>query len=586
MKTYFSLILMLAFSDIFSQKEDFFWPMGYDGNIQTGYQNFSFNFNENNLFINYNIDLGIDIYDTQTIVSDKEGKLILYSNGCKIMNSDYKLIENGDSINTLAIVEFCKNIGGYRVGDGAVCLPWPGENNVYGVIQVGVNYIYVPQFAGWTARLSYSKIDMNKNNGEGLVIEKDEEILWDSLSGGQLEAVRHANGRDWWLIQSRLLTNKYYIFLFDSSGINLKNALKIGDINLMKQDFLQASFSHSGNQYIKIVNDTVAWVFDFDRCSGLLSNFHKIENIPALPAGFLPSLGLAFSPDDKFLYISNGFNLFQYDLSAGDISDSRILIETWVDLPTTSLDYFGRMAVAADRKIYLNTFGGAEFLHIIHDPNKKGLECQFQRNAIVLDSFRFNRGLPNFPNWRLGPVDGSACDTLGIDNRPWAHWRWETDTIDYLKVFFRDLSGFEPEIWHWDFGDGTTSDEPNPLHTYAAAGMYHVCEIVSNAFAADTFCREVTVSTVSIPEPWAADEMRAFPNPVTHDWKIQLAHPLEAPARLNIYTVSGQLSFTQSIEKGTVSKRFSLENLPAGLYFYQINQKGINLKTGRLVKIE
>lgn len=34
--------------------------------------------------------------------------------------------------------------------------------------------------------------------------------------------------------------------------------------------------------------------------------------------------------------------------------------------------------------------------------------------------------------------------------------------------------------YHWDFGDGTSSEERNPLHTYAKAGKYNVCLTTSN----------------------------------------------------------------------------------------------------------
>ena len=35
--------------------------------------------------------------------------------------------------------------------------------------------------------------------------------------------------------------------------------------------------------------------------------------------------------------------------------------------------------------------------------------------------------------------------------------------------------------WNWDFGDGYTSNEQNPVHTYTAAGTYNVKLSVSNA---------------------------------------------------------------------------------------------------------
>ena len=44
-----------------------------------------------------------------------------------------------------------------------------------------------------------------------------------------------------------------------------------------------------------------------------------------------------------------------------------------------------------------------------------------------------------------------------------------------LTVEFRDSSGVpSPSSWHWEFGDGESSDEQNPVHTYLLAGVYDV----------------------------------------------------------------------------------------------------------------
>ena len=55
-----------------------------------------------------------------------------------------------------------------------------------------------------------------------------------------------------------------------------------------------------------------------------------------------------------------------------------------------------------------------------------------------------------------------------------------------LTVTFLDLSKNAPKQWYWKFGDGTTSEERNPVHTYAAEGKYTVELTVSNEGGADT----------------------------------------------------------------------------------------------------
>ena len=43
-----------------------------------------------------------------------------------------------------------------------------------------------------------------------------------------------------------------------------------------------------------------------------------------------------------------------------------------------------------------------------------------------------------------------------------------------LTVQFTDKSSGRPNTWLWDFGDGSTSSQRNPLHTYTSAGTYTV----------------------------------------------------------------------------------------------------------------
>lgn len=43
-----------------------------------------------------------------------------------------------------------------------------------------------------------------------------------------------------------------------------------------------------------------------------------------------------------------------------------------------------------------------------------------------------------------------------------------------LAVSFRDMSKGNPKTWVWDFGDGTTSIDQNPVHIYSSPGTYTV----------------------------------------------------------------------------------------------------------------
>ena len=62
---------------------------------------------------------------------------------------------------------------------------------------------------------------------------------------------------------------------------------------------------------------------------------------------------------------------------------------------------------------------------------------------------------------------------------------------------FQNTSTGSPISYLWNFGDGTTSTEVNPSHTYAEVGVYPVRLIVNNLEGCpDTLVRNVEVQTV------------------------------------------------------------------------------------------
>jgi PKD repeat protein len=68
-----------------------------------------------------------------------------------------------------------------------------------------------------------------------------------------------------------------------------------------------------------------------------------------------------------------------------------------------------------------------------------------------------------------------------------------------LGVVFADQSTGSPTGWSWDFGDGATSAQKNPSHTYAKAGTYAVVLTVTNAAGSGSKTKLVTVTATKPP---------------------------------------------------------------------------------------
>lgn len=74
-----------------------------------------------------------------------------------------------------------------------------------------------------------------------------------------------------------------------------------------------------------------------------------------------------------------------------------------------------------------------------------------------------------------------------------------TQTANGLTVTFTNTSS-NATSWYWDFGDGNTSTQQNPVHTYSAFGSYVVTLIVTNICNTDTSERPILLTNVGIEE--------------------------------------------------------------------------------------
>src|SRR5262249_27058822 len=54
--------------------------------------------------------------------------------------------------------------------------------------------------------------------------------------------------------------------------------------------------------------------------------------------------------------------------------------------------------------------------------------------------------------------------------------------------------------WNWNFGDGNSSTEQNPQHTFSTAGNYNITLITKdNVGCADTTTKAITVNPLPVP---------------------------------------------------------------------------------------
>jgi uncharacterized membrane protein len=425
--------------------------------------------------------------------------------------------------------------------------------------------------------LLYTEIDASGDNGNGAVISKNNTLLNDSLYLGQfVTATRHANGRDWWVIVTRRFHSEIHVTLVTPDTVQYKGMQDVGFTEVDSGYCCnQTRFTPDGRKFFRNHPGGML-ILDFDRCSGTFANpVYWDYNI--IPSG---SGGVAISSDNHFLYLTTGGEIQQLDLFAPDILATREIVAVYDGFMSPEETFFFHSALAPDGKIYILTTTNNDILHVIHNPNKKGLACKVEQHGIKLPA-RGSFFEPNFPNYRLGPLDGSPCDTLGINNLPIAHFRHEVpDSLSPQKVEFTDLSYYEPATWHWDFGDGTSSQDTSPVHLYNLPGVYTVCLTVCNLNACDTICLEVMIDVVSTITLQGADQQALFwPNPAKDILHLRTTSDIEA---ITLFDVTGKEVVQLNIQKGQ-ELGVDIRVLPPGLYFFAL-QAGGKLWSGKFVK--
>ena len=97
----------------------------------------------------------------------------------------------------------------------------------------------------------------------------------------------------------------------------------------------------------------------------------------------------------------------------------------------------------------------------------------------------------------------SSIDTVNVISafEPTADFAWAGGCAG-SSVSFTDQSTTQGGInsWTWNFGDGTTSGDQNPTHTYNNPGTYNVSLIIDNIYGCfDTIVKPVTIVAIPVP---------------------------------------------------------------------------------------
>lgn len=577
------VLICLNVSFVYSQKESANWYFGEFAGL---------NFNSGN---------PVPLLDGQLFtsegcatISDPNGNLLFYTDGVSVWDRRHVMMPNGYGL-----------LGHSSSTESALIIPKPGSKSRFFIFTIDQPSYFlknVPTING----VNYSEVDLALNNGFGDIVNSVKNIHLitynpnDALekkfkSSEKVTAVTHSDGSSIWVITSFM--DRFYSFLVDFNGVNsnpvistvqqsIQPILNEEGANVTAIGYLKVSpngkriaIAHSsttlGSPRTGRKKSGKVLLYNYNNSNGTVSNQEE------LLSGAYP-YGVEFSPNSKLLYITNNtFNesdvfvngdLYQYNLESSNIAASRQTIKS-------SQNVAGALQLAIDGKIYragYKVLASGLDMSVIRDPNNIGTLCNYSENSLNLRGRASKLGLPPF-------VQSIFLYTFDYEF---------TCLGDQTHFFITSEEPYDSVVW--SFGDGQSSTDEEPLHTYSSGGVYSVSLIMSlNGIERDPLIKQVIISEPpnvisGIYDLIQCDSFDNNPNDGIATYNLQQANApisLNSTEAIQVYYYHSVVDATNdSLNTNAINNIYRNQSQDELLYakVYKANTECYNMATIRL----
>ncbi|WP_350290170.1 T9SS type B sorting domain-containing protein [uncultured Croceitalea sp.] len=386
-------------------------------------------------------------------MSDANGNLLFYTDGRFVFNRNHQIMPNGNYI------------GGHESStNSGVIVPKPEAPNIF--------YIFTIYKEG--GALGYREVDMSLDGGLGAIVG-DYQLLEQNVTE-KITAVVQDDLEGFWAVSHRFPGNEFLAYHITAAGIDTNPVISavgtsiastgvrntLGAVKI-SPDGKRLAVANQGNKEFQL--------FDFDTATGAISNPITLPLTDNFGLG--GAYGVEFSPNSQVLYgsIERG-PVYQYNLEDSDPNNIR---SSRQKVSQNEL-FLGAIQLAIDGKIYVSRQSGN--IDVINKPNEIGIDCDYQDSAVYL---------------------GNAYGTLGL---PATVQSYLVTTITAQNFCLGDetlfsINSTDPILnITWNFGDGNTSTEENPIHSYDAIGNYTVSAEITTATETKTETYELQIFNI------------------------------------------------------------------------------------------
>jgi hypothetical protein len=392
--------------------------------------------------------------------SDRRGNLLFYTDGITVYNSKHIPMMFGTGL-----------LGNPSSSQSSLVVPMPGSAQKYYLFTTDANE------NSYSAGIHWNVVDLTANGGDGIVLNKNTQLR--RYMSEKLTAVRHANGRDVWVITHGMDSDSFFVYLITSAGVNAAPvrsktgpALMFGDIGYMKAT-LDGTRLAMASSY-----DNSVSVLSFDRSTG------TVQFLTSIP-GVRNAYGVEFSPNGQRLYFTAFMsrNLWQADMT---VPSANIASSVQTVAQTANVN-FGALQLAPNGRIYC-ALPEEVYLGEIANPNAAGVACGYADAVIDLQGRKCQLGLPNF----MPAIFADPPEVIIISTKACAgsdmFFRVQPDTgLDAAPA--------------WNFGDPGSGQNAavgmTVSHSYARPGQY----VVSVRYSINGAFTTVTDTVTVLPLP-------------------------------------------------------------------------------------
>lgn len=430
------------------------------------------------------------------IICDSMGNLLFFSDGTRVWDRNFTLMPNATNL-----------AGDQSSTQPALIVPWPGDSSKYYLFTIK-SFKPNPPGPVLPCEFRVTIIDMKERNGLGDALSTvlNKELLIPSTT--KLTAVKHKNGKDYWVVAHKWLTNEFYSYHLTPAGMAPPVVSAAGsDHGDLNTDYNSAlgymKFSPDGRRIATaIMSAKKIELFDFNDETGQISN--PLSFNTTIPG--IEPYGLEFSPDCKKLYAT----LAQPGGTGEPARPSYILqfnLDNGLTAPVTVDSLIGirnlGIQLGPDGRIYIaRTVSGnqnelLDSLEVIYNPNRIGVKCNLNliqgvpKSGISLGGKKSVYCMPNF--------------VQSFVNVPPFKW----DSVCHGNITkFTITNKVNIDSVNWSFGDGAFSGSQDAFHQYSNPGKYSVR--LTEYYNGDAFIDSMQVTNYKLPEIGLADTVLLY----------------------------------------------------------------------------